>query len=249
MMAELVFDVGMNNGDDTAYYLASGHHVVAVEANPQLCAAAEKRFPAEVADGRLTIQNVGISGQEGDLTFWVSEPSVYSSFNKDMATRKGAVASPITVSTMRFSNLLNEYPRALYVKIDIEGSDSESIQDLVRCSSLPSFISFEWHPDAAADIKLLADLGYGKFKFIRQSDYRETTTDDMRWHNMQRKIRALVQPYPLIRKAPSLYRHTTQVAGGWQFCGESSRAVSPERPPRGVNAAEVVAGIDSRRVL
>jgi hypothetical protein len=40
----LVLDVGMHNGDDTAYYLASGYDVVAVEANPTLCASARDRF-------------------------------------------------------------------------------------------------------------------------------------------------------------------------------------------------------------
>lgn len=30
----LVIDVGMHNGDDTAYYLHRGYRVVAIEANP-----------------------------------------------------------------------------------------------------------------------------------------------------------------------------------------------------------------------
>ena len=32
----LIFDIGMNNGNDTDFYLAKGFHVVAVEANPFL---------------------------------------------------------------------------------------------------------------------------------------------------------------------------------------------------------------------
>jgi len=46
--------LGMHNGDDTAYYLARGYDVVAVEANPALCASAGKRFAPEVAAGRLS---------------------------------------------------------------------------------------------------------------------------------------------------------------------------------------------------
>ena len=34
MIPKLVYDVGMNNGDDTAYYLRMGYRVVAFEANP-----------------------------------------------------------------------------------------------------------------------------------------------------------------------------------------------------------------------
>ena len=32
----LVFDIGLNRGQDTANYLAKGYNVVAVEANPEL---------------------------------------------------------------------------------------------------------------------------------------------------------------------------------------------------------------------
>jgi len=35
---DLVYDVGMNNGDDTAYYLSLGFRVIAIEANPELVA-------------------------------------------------------------------------------------------------------------------------------------------------------------------------------------------------------------------
>ena len=34
IMAQLVVDMGMNDGTDTAYYLAKGLDVVAIEANP-----------------------------------------------------------------------------------------------------------------------------------------------------------------------------------------------------------------------
>jgi hypothetical protein len=44
MTADLLYDVGMNNGDDTAYYLYKGFRVVAVEADPVLVEAARERF-------------------------------------------------------------------------------------------------------------------------------------------------------------------------------------------------------------
>ena len=51
----LIFDLGMNNGDDTSHYLHRGFNVVALEANPTLCESAQKRFRAAIDDGRLTI--------------------------------------------------------------------------------------------------------------------------------------------------------------------------------------------------
>ena len=42
--SRLILDLGMNNGDDTAYYLTRGFRVVALDANPALCEGARKRF-------------------------------------------------------------------------------------------------------------------------------------------------------------------------------------------------------------
>ena len=36
MNSKLVYDIGMNDGTDSAYYLRRGYSVVAVEANPIL---------------------------------------------------------------------------------------------------------------------------------------------------------------------------------------------------------------------
>lgn len=68
-MAGLVFDVGLHNGSDTAYYLHRGYDVVAVEANPRFCALAERRFAPEIAAGRLEIRSGhrGPCGRDGVL--------------------------------------------------------------------------------------------------------------------------------------------------------------------------------------
>ena len=52
---DLIIDVGMHDGTDTAYYLAKGFRVVAVEANPALVRAAQDRFSVEIDEGRLAI--------------------------------------------------------------------------------------------------------------------------------------------------------------------------------------------------
>ena len=49
----VIYDFGMNNGDDVAYYLLKGHRVVGVEANSDLCAEVEERFAREIETGRL----------------------------------------------------------------------------------------------------------------------------------------------------------------------------------------------------
>ena len=56
----LVFDLGMNNGDDTSYYLKKRLRVVAVDANPGATKEAETRFADEIQAGRLTIHSIAI---------------------------------------------------------------------------------------------------------------------------------------------------------------------------------------------
>jgi hypothetical protein len=63
---DLIYDVGMNNGDDTAYYLSLGFRVVSIEANPELIEQAELRFAREIDSGRRTILNIGVADQEGE---------------------------------------------------------------------------------------------------------------------------------------------------------------------------------------
>jgi len=64
-MSELIYDVGMDNGDDSEFYLSKGFRVVAVEADPDLCRAAEERFEPFIRSGQLTIVNRAIVGKAG----------------------------------------------------------------------------------------------------------------------------------------------------------------------------------------
>ena len=98
----LVLDIGMDNGDDTAYYLHCGYRVLAVEANPSMCQAAERRFAQDIEAGRLAIRNAGIAECAGELQFWVSSVTESSSFHRDNATKGGATATAIDVPTITF---------------------------------------------------------------------------------------------------------------------------------------------------
>src|SRR2546422_1355163 len=73
MERDLVFDIGVNNGDDTAHYLRRGFRVVGVDANPAMIASCEQRFAAEIRAGRLVLVNAGLAAEEGVASFFVSE--------------------------------------------------------------------------------------------------------------------------------------------------------------------------------
>ncbi len=107
-MSELVFDIGMHNGDDTAYYLARGYRVVAVEANPSMCATARERFSQEISEGQLSIRNIGIAETRGEMDFWVSNVTEWSSFHAENATRGGSRVTSIRVETKPFQEFIEE---------------------------------------------------------------------------------------------------------------------------------------------
>jgi FkbM family methyltransferase len=169
MIENLIYDVGMNNGDDTAYYLQRGFRVIAVEANPILVSQAIRRFQREVAEDRLIVLNVGIAEQPESLPFWICETySEWSSFDQNIASRDGCPHHAITIACRRFESVLEEYGIPYYLKVDIEGNDLLCLQDL-NAGDLPKYISVE-----ATDIRLLIvlrDLGYTSFKCISQFNF------------------------------------------------------------------------------
>src|SRR5215831_9510764 len=107
MIPDLIYDVGANNGDDTAYYLSRGFHVVAVEADPTLIEQARERFPDEIRRGRLELVNVAVGPQEEVARFWICEgKSEWNSFDRRIASREGRQCHPINVQCRPFRDLL-----------------------------------------------------------------------------------------------------------------------------------------------
>jgi FkbM family methyltransferase len=168
MIPNLTYDVGMHNGDDAAYYLRQGYRVVAIEANPVLAAQGAERFAKAVAAGDLTILNIGISDQEGELPFWVCDGvSEWSSFDKAIASRDEVDHHQIVITCRRFGSILKEFGVPYYLKLDIEGNEIYCLRDLAP-PDLPRFVSFEKTVKAIEALAVVRDLGYTGFKLISQ---------------------------------------------------------------------------------
>ncbi|HET9404481.1 MAG TPA: FkbM family methyltransferase [Burkholderiales bacterium] len=174
---DLVFDVGMHNGDDTAYYLHKGYRVVAVEANIGLVERARRRFAPALEHGTLRILNVGITAEAGEAEFFISPAhDFWSSFDRQLAARAGAYRT-VRVACTPFAPLLEAHGVPYYLKIDIEGNDHLCLGALERVS-LPAYVSIEMsHENGGRDIERLAALGYRRFQCIRQTDYAPMTPE------------------------------------------------------------------------
>ena len=165
----LVFDIGMHKAEDTAYYLRQGCRVVAVEANPVLAGQGSDRFKAEIAAGKLVIENVGISDEPGAAEFWVcEEKSEWSSFNRPFASRRGYHHHSIEVQCVRLPNLIQKHGMPFYMKIDIEGNDAVCLRQM-SAPQTPAYVSVEAYGEES--VRDLMNLGYTQFKVIDQISF------------------------------------------------------------------------------
>jgi FkbM family methyltransferase len=179
MENDLVYDLGLNRGDDTAYYLTKGYRVVAVDADPGLIEQATRQFGEPIREGRLTLLNVALASRDGEIDFHLSEQSLWNSVNREVSTRENLAVTTIKVASRRLPSLFREYGVPLYCKIDLEGSDIVCLDSLADAPELPRYISAESEctgddrmltdEQALATLNQLGQLGYKKFKLVDQN--------------------------------------------------------------------------------
>ncbi|WP_207426502.1 FkbM family methyltransferase [Pedobacter sp. SYSU D00535] len=179
MSEELIFDIGFHLGEDSDYFLKKGFKVVAIDANPQCVAAVGTKFGPYINSGQLTLINCAISNFEGYANFNISQESVWSSLNFDIANRQEALKDTVTVKARTLLSLIEEFGMPSYCKIDIEGSDKHALQSLFSIAERPELISVETecigqekqlgNGEALETLLLLRKLGYTKFKLVDQT--------------------------------------------------------------------------------
>lgn len=185
-----IFDLGMNVGQDTAFYLAKGFRVFAIEADPLLVRDAENHFKNEIETGRLTILNIGIGDKEGVFPFYVNAKySEWSSFDKEIGCREGGCKEVVDIPMIPFEQLLTRYGTPYYVKIDIEGNDFMVLQRLALIDARPKYLSVENGWPYMLD--LLVSMGYSGFKFINQAKVQS-----MQCPSPAREGRDIAWPFP-----------------------------------------------------
>jgi FkbM family methyltransferase len=163
MKGSVIYDFGMNNGDDIEYYLKKGLKVVGVEANPELVAFCRERFAKEVTAGDLVIENVAISDDpaKGSVKFFVHKSGIESSLIKPENMQK---YEEISVQQKCANQIIESYGPAHYIKIDLEHYDSRILQTLLSTDIRPTYISAESHKPEV--FYLLWLMGYKYFNIV-----------------------------------------------------------------------------------
>jgi len=166
----LIYDVGMNDGRDSAFYLHRGCRVVAIEANPLLCDKARQEFSKEIASGQMTLLNVAVSQEDGERDFYLNlDNDEWSSLDAEWGTRENTRFEKIRVRSAAFRKILAQYGTPNYLKVDVEGADLMVLNELRSApGEKPKYISVEEHE--IDYFPLLWALGYRGFKFVNQED-------------------------------------------------------------------------------
>jgi FkbM family methyltransferase len=171
-----IFDIGLYDCTDTAYYLTLGGRVVSVEANPRLVARAQERFQDEIASGRLAIIHAAISTSTAQVELTVSADDLGSSsmFQDRVADRQPA--GVFTAPGLPILDLMQRYGVPEYMKVDIEGADRFCVLPLTR-DMRPRYLSFEIGPDVEELLDHARSIGYTRFKIINQVRLRELANE------------------------------------------------------------------------
>ncbi len=173
MERDLIYDIGMHKGEDSAYYLAKGYRVVGFEANPDLAAECRARF---AGNGRHSVVEGAISDSaEPTIQFYKHPISVWGTIESsraDLNSYAGA-SELVETPTINLAKKLEETGIPAYFKVDIEGADLHCLETLLKFEERPTHVSIEasfpeWDT-LQAEFSLLDQLGYNRFSVVQQA--------------------------------------------------------------------------------
>jgi len=169
---DLVFDIGLHNGDDAAYYLDLGYRVIGVEANPLLTSQCTLRFENEIRQARMKVINAGVLKESGEFTFYRNlREAGWSSFQPEKGN-KGGEWEELKIPCVTTQQLIAEHGKPFFMKVDIEGADLQALHSITPATA-PAYVSLEL--DCVDPIlERLIELGYSAFKFVNGKTYWPT---------------------------------------------------------------------------
>jgi FkbM family methyltransferase len=180
---DLVYDIGMHKGEDSAFYLQKGFRVIAFEADPDLLRHCKSRLKNFIDGGQLIVVEGAIvspdalkPGQQKIAFYKNDGNSQWGTVNADWVdrnVRKGTSSNMVEVDAIDFAKVIQQHGMPHYMKIDIEGNDMICVNAIKVFRERPDYISIESNKTSFAMIKreidAFAELGYSSFQAVEQA--------------------------------------------------------------------------------
>ena len=170
---DVVFDIGANLGDKSAWFLGRGARVVCVEPQPALIAHLKSRFAGEQ---NISVVGKGVGDTPGILTMSINRAApVLSTFSQVWKSGRfsGQVwDDAVEVEITTLDALIKEYGNPTYTKIDVEGFEKNVVRGLsTKTGTLSVEFTGEFIKEAVEIAHLLHDRGYDLFNIsLGESD-------------------------------------------------------------------------------
>lgn len=171
----LVFDVGANKGNKTRAFLDLGAEVVSIEPERKALETLEYRFGTHP---RVVIVPQGVSDSPGEVRLFVKDyRSGYNTLSDKWQKEGEALDTPIDSYPVRvttLTDLMQNYGKPFYIKIDVEGFELPVIRGLKEPVPLLSFEANlpEFHEETQSILDHLIGLYPGSARvriFLRES--------------------------------------------------------------------------------
>jgi hypothetical protein len=170
---DVVFDIGANQGDKSAWFSERGLRVVCVEPQPEMIKLLNDRFKNVP---NVAVMGVGIGRQRGSMQMSIStdEPtlSTFSEHWKQGRFAEVSWDSTAEVQIIPLDDLVQEFGVPRYCKIDVEGFELEVISGLSKRIGVISYeFTNEYMDHALQILQKLIKLGYESFNMsLGESD-------------------------------------------------------------------------------
>jgi len=162
---DLCFDVGANIGNRSSIFLKLGARVIAIEPQNDCIRCLKQKFKNNT---KIIIVEKGLNDKDGELPIYICEAAnTISTFSKKWKTGRfskynWSKCEMVKVTTI--DNLIMEFGKPIYCKIDVEGFELQVIKGMTFPIPFISFeFSREFFSDAKCCIDYLLSLGYNGF--------------------------------------------------------------------------------------
>lgn len=166
---KLIFDIGANAGKTVEFYKDLCEKIVCFEPNPDFTGHLKKYFNNQ----NVVVDSRALSNEVGKKIFMISNANTLSTFSDDWInnsrfTGKYLWNKEVEVQTTTLDEIINEYGKPDFVKIDVEGYEYEVLTGLTILLD-DTIFCFEWAEEQYERImntvKYLNSLGYSNFGY------------------------------------------------------------------------------------